>query len=602
MKRIAVIPLVIFFLVILLGPFYALAATFRPVVRGTNGVVGSGHPLTSAAGIRIMQQGGNAIDAAVAMILAASVIENDHFAFGGQSPILIYSADSGKVTAINGIGTAPKLATWEFFMDKGGIPAGILRGTIPPMPGAVIAALDLFGTKTFAEVAQPAIGYADGFPLGEYLRKTYLSWEKRGRIKEPSTIKLMKPGGRLPDPGEIFSQPDLARTLRTLVAAEKKNSHRGRHAGLMAVKDEFYKGSIAKEILRYHKANGGLHRADDYANYKTKVVPPLSVKYKEYEIFKHGPWTQGPALLQMLNILEGFDLKAMGHNSADYSHVLLETMKLALADRDHHYGDPDFSAVPIEGLLSKKYAADRRKKIDMKRASLEDNLQGNPYNYQRTKGAFLKLKGLPAGFRLVHEGGTLGTTCINVADRFGNIVSATPSGPTGWTTPVMGNTGILMNARMGQFILDESVNPHNVVGPGKRPRTTLTPTIVLKNGKPFLALSTPGTEKQEQSILQVFLNIVEFGMNPQEAVEAARLETLHLFRSGLTHINKKGSANIEGRFSKEVIENLKARGHKLKVGGDYSNNSGVTVVMFDAKNGTMAGGADVRRDRYSIAW
>jgi len=599
-------PILVALLVSFVSMFFSTAGgsptTFRPVVRGSHGVVASGHPLTSAAGMRIMQQGGNAVDAAVAMILAASVVENDHFAFGGQSPILVYSPDTGKVMAINGIGTAPKLATLEFFLDKGGIQPGILRATVPPMPGAVITALDLFGTKTFAEVAEPAIEYANGFPLGEYLHKTYLEWEKLGRIKEPTTVKLMKSGGGLPDPGEIFSQPDLARTLQTLVAAEKRNLHKGRHRALMAVRREFYEGSITEEIVRYHKSNGGLHRMQDYVDFKTKVVPALSVKYKEYEIYKHGPWTQGPALLEMLNILEEFNLKGMGHNSADYAHVLIETMKLALADRDHHYGDPDFSAVPIEGLLSKKYGGDRRKQIDMEKVILEETLQGDPYKYQKKKAALVKSKGLPPGFTLVHDGGVAGTTCINVIDSFGNTVSATPSGPTGYAMPVMGNTGILINSRMGQFILDASVNPHNVVAPGKRPRTTLTPTIVLKHGKPFLALSTPGTDRQEQSILQVFLNIVEFGMNPQEAVEAPRLETLHLLSSGSASIIKRGGVNLEGRFSKEVTKDLRARGHNVTVIGDYDNNSGVTVVMFDAESGSIAGGADIRRDRYAIAW
>lgn len=578
------------------------AATFRPVVRGINGVAASGHPLTSAAGFRVLQQGGNAVDAAMAMILAASVIENEHFAFGGMSPILIYSAESGEVTAVNGIGTAPKLATLKFFLDQGGIPTGILRGTIPPMPGAVIAALDRFGTKTFAEVAQPAIEYADGFPLGEYLHRTYLKFEKAGKIVEPSAIQLMKPDGRLPNPGEIFSQPDLARTLRTLVAAENANLDKGRHLALMAVQDEFYRGSIAKEIVRFHKAHGGLHRMEDYDGLTTKLVPALSVNYGGYEVYKHGPWTQGPALLEMLNILEGFDLKSMGHNSADYTHVLVETLKLALADRDHHLGDPDFSAVPIEGLLSKQYAAERRKQIRMAKANLERHLQGDPYRYQKKKSSLGKPRGLPPGFKPAHDQRTSGTTCINVADSSGNLVSATPSGPTGWKTPVMGNTGILMNARMGQFILDDSVNPHNVVAPGKRPRTTLTPTIVLKNGKPFMALSTPGTDLQEQSLLQVLLNILVFDMDPQEAVEAARLETLHMFVSGATSLIEEGAVKLEGRFSKEAIEELKSRGHKVTVIGDYANNTGVTVVMFDDQTGSIAGGADVRRDRYAIGW
>ena len=579
-----------------------LSNTFRPVIRGIHGVVASGHPLTSVAGFMLLQQGGNAVDAAMAMLLAASVVENEHFGFGGQSPILIYSANSGEVTAVNGIGTSPKLATLDFFLDQGGIPHGIQSSTIPPMPGAVIAALEHFGSKTFAEVAQPAITYAEGFPLGEYSHRTYTRYEKAGEIVEPTIIKLMKPNGRLPDPGEIFSQPDLARTLRTLVDVERSNLHKGRNSALIAVQNEFYRGSIAREIVRFHKEQGGLHRMEDYDNFRTKLVPALSINYAGYHIYKHGPWTQGPALLEMLNILEGYDLKSMGHNSADYIHVLVETIKIALADRDHHLGDSDFSAVPIEGLMSKKYALERRRQINMEKANLGHYLQGDPYLHQKQKLTIEDSEGLPAEFKSIYGEGVSGTTCINVVDSVGNMVSATPSGPNGWETPVMGDTGILMNARMRQFIFDKSVNPHNVVEPGKRPRTTLSPTIVLKNGKPFIALSTPGTDLQEQSLLQVLLNILTFDMNPQEAVEAARFETLHMFASGTTILIEEGAVKLEGRFPEESIEELKNRGHKTTVVGDYANNTGVTVVMFNPQTGSISGGADVRRDRHAIGW
>jgi gamma-glutamyltranspeptidase / glutathione hydrolase len=364
------------------------ADTFRPVVRGKRGAVTAGHPLSVEAGMRLLQQGGNATDAGCAAILAASVIEFSHFSFGGEVPIII-KPSNGAVTVINGQGIAPQLATRQLFLDQAkkgerekGPPfipsSGILPATVPAVLDAVVTALDRFGTKSLAQVLQPAIELADGVPIDE-LRVTYI--EKTRKIFEPwpTSARLFLPGGRAPKPGEMFFQPDLARTLRAIVKAERAAASRGRHAALTAARDYFYKGAIAQRISAFCAANNGLLRAGDFAAFHAKVEEPAHSSYRGYEVYKTGFWAQGPVMLEMLNLLEGYDLQAMKHNSAGYIHTLTETMKLGFADRDRYYGDPDFVRVPASELLSKDYAVMRRSLIDEKRASLEQR-PGDPMN------------------------------------------------------------------------------------------------------------------------------------------------------------------------------------------------------------------------------
>ena len=592
--------------VIALSVARPVADTFRPVVRGKRGAVAAGHPLSAEAGLRLLQQGGNATDAGCAAILAASVIEFSHFSFGGEVPIII-KPSSGAVAVINGQGIAPQLATRQFFLDQAiksqrekGQPfipsSGILPATVPAVLDAVVTALDRFGTKSLAEVIQPAIELAEGVPIDE-LRATYIERTRKVFEPWPTSARLFLPGGRVPKPGEMFSQPDLARTLREIVKAERAAASRGRHAALMAARDYFYKGVIAKRISEFCEANGGLLRASDFAAFHAKVEEPAHASYHGYEVYKTGFWAQGPVMLEMLNVLEGYDLQAMKHNSADYIHTLTETMKLAFADRDRYYGDPDFVRVPGGELLAKDYAAMRRSLIDKKRASLEQR-PGDPMNKKPL------INGAPhpalTGKSSVPEAERANdTTCVNVIDKDGNLFSATPSGA--WLpTVVAGDTGVMLGQRMQSFLLEEG-HP-NVLQPGKRPRVTLSPTLVMKEGKPFMVLSTPGGDNQDQSLIQVLLNIIEFGMNVQEAVEAPRFQTLHFVSSFDDHRFNPGMLNLEDRIAKEVSNDLASRGHKVETQTSWGNPSAPTVIRFYSDSGVIEAGADPRRGRYAIAW
>jgi len=597
------------------------ADTFRPVVRGKRGVVAGGAPLSVEAGLRILQRGGNAVDAGVATILAASVIEFSHFSFGGEVPILIKLKDQ-KVVVIEGMGQAPMKATREFFVNraqsenaptltspgqttmpgarKGGlIPStGPLAATVPGVLDACVVALDQFGTKTLAEVMEPAIQLADGFPLDE-LRVNYIKTRSPIFSQWPDAKRIFLPNGEIPKVGDIFVQADLARTLRAIVQAEhlaSRGTRNNRHAGLMAARDYFYRGPIARRIGAYMQANGGLLAADDFAKFAAKVGQPVETNYRGYEVYKAGFWTQGPALIETLNMLEGFDLKKMGHNSPSYIHTLAEALKLAMADRDRYYGDPNFVKIPMTELLSKDYAALRRPLIDERHASLAQQ-PGDPLNMKAVLASAAQTIGRASALPEIERAND--TTCVNVVDKDGNLFSATPSGA--WLPAVVaGDTGVLMGQRLQSSLTDP--NSPNVVAPGKRPRITLTPTLVLKGGEPFMVLSTPGGDNQDQALLQVFLNIIEFGMNPQEAVEAPRFDTQHYVSSFDDHEFLPGSLNVESRVSLKTIQELSEKGHKVKVQGEWGTLSAPTVIIYDPKNGVAAAGADPRRSRYAVAW
>jgi len=595
----------------------AHADTFRPVVRGKRGVVAGGAPLSVEAGLRILQRGGNAVDAGVATILAASVIEFSHFSFGGEVPILI-KLKGQKVAVIEGMGQAPMKATREFFVNrshsdgtgqssttmpsarKGGlIPStGPLSATVPGILDACVTALDQFGTKTLAEVMEPAIQLADGFPIDE-LRVQYIKTRAPIFSQWPDAKRVFLPGGEIPKAGDIFVQADLARTLREIVRAERlasKGTRNSRHAGLMAARDYFYRGPIARRIGEYMQANGGLIAADDFARFSAKVGEPVETDYHGYQVYKAGFWTQGPAMVETLNMLEGFDLKKMGHNSPSYIHTLAEALKLALADRDRYYGDPNFVKIPATELLSKNYAALRRPLIDEGRASLAQQ-PGDPMNMKAVLASAVQTIGKVSALPEIERAND--TTCVNVVDKDGNLFSATPSGA--WLPAVVaGDTGVLMGQRLQSSLTDP--NSPNVVAPGKRPRITLTPTIVLKGGEPFMVLSTPGGDNQDQALLQVMLNIIEFGMNPQEAVEAPRFDTQHYVSSFDDHEFLPGSLNVESRVSLKTIQELSQKGHKVKVQGEWGTLSAPTVIMFDPKTGVASAGADPRRSRYAVAW
>ena len=600
------------------APHVSHADTFRPVVRGKRGVVAGGHPLSVEAGLRILQRGGNAVDAGVATILAASVIEFSHFSFGGEVPILI-KLKGQKVAVIEGMGQAPMKATREFFVDRakpdsdstssattmpgarksGLIPStGPLSATVPAILDACVTALDKFGTKTLGEVIEPAIQLADGFPIDE-LRVQYIRTRSSIFSQWADAKRIFLPGGEVPKVGDIFVQADLARTLREIVRAEKlasRGSRNSRHAGLMAARDYFYKGPIARRIGDYMQANGGLIAAGDFARFTAKVGEPVAAEYRGYQVYKAGFWTQGPAMVQTLNMLEGFDVKQMGHNTPAYIHTLAEALKLAMADRDRYYADPDFVKIPMAELLSKEYAALRRPLINEQRASLAQQ-PGDPMNMKAVLASAVQTIGRASTIPEIERGND--TTCVNVIDKDGNLFSATPSGA--WLPAVVaGDTGVLMGQRLQSALTD--ANHPNVVAPGKRPRITLTPTLVLKGGQPYMVLSTPGGDNQDQALLQVLLNIIEFDMNPQEAVEAPRFDTQHYVSSFDDHEFLPGSLNVESRVSLKTIQELSHRGHKVKVQSEWGTLSAPTVVVYNSKNGVASAGADPRRSRYAVAW
>jgi gamma-glutamyltranspeptidase/glutathione hydrolase len=565
--------------------------TMFPPVRGTREAVGAANNFEVEAGFRILMQGGNAVDAGVAAVLAAAVTEQSRFGLGGEMPLLVKIA--GKpVVSISGVGTAPKAATVEYYRSREPepweepgrtppVPAqGIRAAVLPGVFDGLILALDEFGTMPFSQVAAPAIEYAGAFPIPE----EFASFIRSGtRLLQhwPASSEFFLPGGAAPRRGDIFRQPTLAKTLSDLAAAEKK-TRGNRSKKLRAVRDLFYKGSIAKRVAAFSQANGGLISYDDLASFHAEIDQPRSTTYRGYEIVKPGFWTQGPVMLQALNILEGFDLARMGHNSPEYLHTVVESVKLAFADRDRYYGDPKFSRIPEQTLLSKDYAAERRKLVDPARASLEHRpgAFGGPMDLSHANGG-----------GVVHD-----TTCVNVVDRHGNVFSATPSG--GWLPSVIaGDTGIPLSTRLQSFVM--TPGHANQLAPGKRPRVTLSPTIVLKNGSPFIAMSTPGGDNQDQALLQVLLNIIDFGMEPQQAVEAPRFQTEHFYSSFAGHEFVPGRLNLESRIGSSPAASLKALGHIVDLRPDWTNSSAPTVILL--RGGVLHGGADPRRARFVFA-
>jgi len=512
---------------------------------------------------------------------------------------MIYDSKTRQVYVINGQGPAPKAATPDLYKVKGKVDAnGPLGATLPAVMDAMAIALERFGTMRLEQVMAPAIELADGFPMYAFLREFLVS--NRQRTEAYKWGHLYYTNGRIPDVGEVFRQPGLARTFRTIVAAEHDAFEKAhdRSAAIHAGRDAFYKGDIARRIAEANRAEGGVFTYDDLANFHGSIEKPTTTTFQGYEINKAGAWNQGPVLLETLNILEGTDLKAMGPNAAEYIHTVHEAIKLAYDDRNAYLGDPAFASVPLKGLLSKPYAAERRKQIGPK-AFLEHR-PGDPYPFDPDVKP-------PAARYYPHSQGAKGsntsgdTTCVDAVDKDGNLFSATPS--SGWLLGgafIAGDTGVPLSNRMQVFDLDP-VSPNVLVG-GKRPRTTLTPTILLKDGRPFLAISTPGGDSQDQQILNVLLNIMVFDMDIQAAIEAPRINSNHPHSSFDNHESVPGQLEIENRVPAKVLDDLRARGHVLRVVGPYAMSTGVVAVGVNPKTGTLRGGADPRRERYVFGW
>lgn len=580
--------------------------TYRPLVMGKRAVVAAGHPLVAEAGLRILHKGGNAIDAGVASVFAAAVVEMDGFGVGGECPILIKKG-ALPPAAINGDGIAPALATVEFYkhlsredprvadvalISKGTIPAfGPLSAIVPSAVDSLLLALEKYGTMSAAEVLQPAIELAEGYPIDARFVRT-VTHSVAVLEKWPVARKTYLPGGRVPKTGELFVQADLANTLRSMARVSAEKAGEGRTAAIEAVRDYFYRGPIARRVSDFCRQAGCLLREEDFAAYHARLEVPLTTNYRGIDVYKVGFWSQSPVFLENLNLLEGFDVAKLRQNSAEYIHLVVEAMKLGYADRDAYYGDPEFSSVPIQ-LISKPYAAVRRPLIDLLKAS-DRHIPGDPMK-PAPRAAEDWARARYAERNGEHED----TTCVNVIDQDGNMFSATPSG--GWVPAVIaGDTGIQLTERAQSFVL--TAGHPNQIAPHKRPRITLTPTLALRQNKPWLAFSTPCGDAQDQTLLQVFLNVAEFGMNPQEAVEAPRFNSQAPYSSFDAHRDRPAVLEVENRIPETVLSRLSGLGHKLEMQGAWGNSCAPTIIEYDASNGVIRGGADVRGERYAVGW
>ena len=626
------------FLLFVVGSFNLTIAqpTQKPPLHGKNWMAITGKPLAAQAGAMIFQQGGNAVDAACAM-LAATCTMWDVLSWGGETQALIYNPKTKKVIAINALGFAPTGATVEFFKSKGyNFPPeyGPLAATTPGTPGGLCYMLAEYGTMSLQQVLAPAMQLAAGYPIDA---QTANSIERgKERIKEwpySKKVLLTHLGEKreAPEPGEIFVQKELFQTLTKMVEAEQQaiRQKKSRKQAIMAAFDRFYKGDIAQELVRGCREQGGLFTLEDLAKWKPVEEEPVKTNYKGIDVYKLQQWTQGPSMLQALNILENFDLQKMGYNSSQYIHTIYQAMNLAFADRDFYYGDPYFPpAEPIRGLLNKEYAKQRAGLINPEKNDAAAG-PGDPYPFEGKINPYLDLlkkRGFdmtpPANrknFMPAHDTVTgtavniteeymdrlwRGTTSVEAADKDGWVVSITPSG--GWLPAcIAGNTGVGLSQRMQSFVLDAELNPFNVVEPGKRPRVTLTPGMALKDGKPFLSFAVQGGDTQDQNLLQFFLNMTEFGMTVQQAVEAANINSNQLWLSlgGTKTEDRKpqpGSILVSNSTPEKIREELKKMGYTVSFGNRTSGP--INAIYFDWKHGTLWGGSSNHGEDYGIGW
>jgi len=606
---------------LLLPTMLAAQRTQKPALHGWHWVAITGKPLGAEAGAMIFQKGGNAVDAACAMLAAVTTMW-DVLSWGGETQALIYNPRTKKVIAVNALGVAPTGATADFYRSKGmHFPPeyGPLAAITPGTPGGLMVMLAEYGTLSLREVLEPAIRMADGYPIEEETANSIernKRWLKQWQYARAVMLPHAGEAREAPEAGEIFRQSDLASTLRKLVEAEQQALRRGknRHDAIMAAYDRFYRGDVAEEFVRGLREEGGLITLTDLANWRVKIEEPVMTTYRGIDVYKLQPWSQGPAMLQALNILENFDLKAMGYNSTRYIHTLYQTMSLAFADRDFYYGDPAFPPdEPIRGLLSKDYARQRAKLISPDYND-PDIKPGDPYPFQGGTNPYLPLlqqwsprpvtttetgTGDAAALAAFDEAFRRGTTSIEAADSAGWVVSVTPSG--GWIPAVIaGHTGIGVSQRAQQFVVDSSDNPFNVIVPGKRPRVTLTPSLALKDGKPFLAFAVQGGDTQDQNLLQFFLNVVEFGMDVQQAVEAANITSYQMRNSFGEHKTEPGRLTLREDTPAWTRRELRAMGYRLDF--DDRTSGPINAIFFDWKHGSFWGGSSNHGEDYGIAW
>ncbi len=572
------------------------AAANRPTIMGTRHVIAAGHYLAAHAGFEILEAGGNAVDAGVAAGIAVGVLQTDKVNFGGVAPLIVYLAKQRKIHCIDGLGVWPQAVTPDYFRKHHGgrIPAGVLRSVVPAAPDAWITALDRFGTMSFGEVAAAAIRFArDGFPMYP-LMSEFIKDNRSSYARWPSSRQVFLPGGRAPEPGAIFVQANLGKTLQYLADAEKANRRKGRRMALRAARDAFYKGDVAAAIVEFHKQNGGLMRMEDFAGFSVKFEPTVKTQFNGIEIHACGPWSQGPVLPMALNILKGFNLEAMGHNSPEYIHVVTEALKLAFADRHQHFGDPHFVEVPIKGLLSDAYAAHRRGLIRPDRAWPGMPPAGDPATLANLPHRWMTP---PQPDEAPGPGDTTYLCCV---DRHGNAISATPSDGSN-NSPLIPGVGILCSGRGTQSWADPT-HPSSVA-PGKRPRLTPSPALAFRNGRVLMPFGTPGGDVQPQAMLQVFLNVNVFGMDAQSATEAPRFANYSYPGSFEPHAYFPGRLYLEARIPQETGDELARLGHKVCWWDEWTWLAGAPcTIVADHKTGVLHGGADPRRPAYALGW
>jgi gamma-glutamyltranspeptidase/glutathione hydrolase len=596
-------------------------SALRPAVMGPTAGVSTGHPLTTAAAFAVLLKGGNAFDAGVASLLVGGVLEQDLYSLGGEALVLVYPQKEGKVTSIVGQGWAPSGASidWYLARNKTLDGAGLDPAVVPGALHAALTVLERWGTMSFEDVAGQAIAYAEhGFPMRQSTARAIQNQRKFFEQWPGNKAYWLKPDGSAYRPGETIKLPTLARTLTRMVDAERAAKRKGRVAGIVAARDRFYKGDIAGEMVAFLQKHGAPFELTDFAEFYARVEEPARTTYRGYTVYKHAFGSQGPVLLQALNILENFDLQAMGYASADYLHTIVEAMKLAYADRDTYYADPEFVKVPAAGLLSKEYAKERAAQIDPRHAS-KSFIAGDPMKHDPTvkEWAFWKAdikdgtteSAAPRGevrasLGQDSAGASKDTTHMAIIDKDGNIFDVTPSG--GWIpgAVILGDTGIGMSVRGEQFWLEKE--RANQLRPRARPRYTLTPSMVFKGEMPMMAIGTPGGDNQEQTILQAFLSIVEFWdawyPNLHAAIERPRAQTLHFYGSFWPHTPGFNKLNVEATVPDGVYNELQSRGHNVSRLRQFGMSGCATAVMIDPATKNRIAGADPRRDCYAIAY
>ncbi len=571
--------------------------SYRSPFMGTTHVVASGHYLAAQAGYRILEQGGNAIDAGVASGIAINVTLPHLTSFGGVAPIVLYDAGADKVVTISGLGRWPQAADLdEFTREHGGdIPLGMPRSVVPAACDAWLTALQGYGTMTFGEVVAPSIELAErGFPASYNMCQAIES--QRNFIAAcPASAETFMPGGTPLSPGQVVVQKDLAQVFRQMAEVEYANTHRGRPGAIAAARDFFYRGDIAQTMVGFCQEQGGMLTMDDFARFGVLEETPQSGTYGDYTLYTCGPWCQGPSLVQILNLLEGYDLRSMGHNSVQYLHTLVEAVKLAFSDRHSYYGDPDLVDVPLAGLLSKEYSAHRRAALDPARAHPRMPEAGDPWPFQGEARKGNRVAAEP--FSGSSEPDT-SYTCV--VDRWGNAFSATPS-DSFLTTPIVPGLGMIISGRGSQTWLDPG-HPSRLAA-WKRPRLTPNPAMVFKDGRPFMPFGTPGGDMQVPAMVQMLLNIVEFGMDTQQAIEAPRARSQSFPDSFWPHTYLPGRLNLEGRIDREVGDALAKLGHDVRWWPEWNSGAGgLCGIVIDRERGILVGGADPRRDSYAVGW